>query len=331
MSPPGVFAGDELAALVTDRNVTHAFLTPGVLSTLSPHRLGSLKVLVAGGEAVPADVVDRWAPGRRLYNGYGPTETAIMAAISTPLSSGSRVTIGGPIRGMDAVVLDTQLHPVPIGVTGELLPRRHRTRPRLPPPTRPDRPTLHRQPLRHHPAQRLYRTGDLARWRPDGTPRIPRPHRHPNQTPRPTHRTRRNRNHPHPPPRHPPRHRHHRTPRQPPHRRLPHRRHRPIDNARHHLAANLPTYMVPTTITPWPNYPSPPTARLDRPPSPTPSTPPPQHHPPHTPTEHTSPTSAPTYSASTTSAPPTTSSTSAATPSPPHRWPRGSARRWAWT
>ncbi|MFE5709184.1 AMP-binding protein, partial [Rhodococcus koreensis] len=120
VSPPGVFAGEELASLVTDRNVTHAFLTPGVLSTLSPHRLGSLKVLVAGGEAVPAEVVDRWAPGRRLYNGYGPTETVIMAAISTPMSPGNRVTIGGPIRGMDAVILDTRLHPVPIGVEGEL-------------------------------------------------------------------------------------------------------------------------------------------------------------------------------------------------------------------
>ena len=41
--------------------------------------LPDLKVLYLGGEALPADLADRWARGRRLVNGYGPTECAVTA------------------------------------------------------------------------------------------------------------------------------------------------------------------------------------------------------------------------------------------------------------
>src|SRR5690606_23575804 len=94
--------------------------TPTVLATMSPEGLEGLRVLVAGGEAVSAELAAAWAPGRELFNGYGPTETTIMVAISDPLRVGETVTLGGPIRGTTAVVLDARLRPVPIGVTGEL-------------------------------------------------------------------------------------------------------------------------------------------------------------------------------------------------------------------
>ena len=77
--------------------------------------------LVVAGEACPAEVVDRWAPGRVMINAYGPTETTMCAAISAPLTAGSGVPpIGSPVPGAALFVLDGWLRPVPAGVVGEL-------------------------------------------------------------------------------------------------------------------------------------------------------------------------------------------------------------------
>uniref|UniRef100_UPI002456A14C non-ribosomal peptide synthetase n=1 Tax=Nocardia abscessus TaxID=120957 RepID=UPI002456A14C len=168
VSPPEVFAGAQLAELIRAQEVSHAFVTPSVLATMSPAGLDSLRVLVAGGEAVPAETVSVWAPGRRLHNGYGPTETTIMVAISDPLCVGDPVTIGGPIRGVDAVVLDERLRPVPVGVTGQLyvsgvqLSRGYLNRPASTAATFVANP--------YGPAgTRMYGTGDLARWTAEHT------------------------------------------------------------------------------------------------------------------------------------------------------------------
>ena len=76
---------------------------------------------MVAGEACPAEVVDRWAPGRVMINAYGPTETTVYASISAPLTAGSGVVpIGAPVPGAALFVLDGWLRPVPAGVVGEL-------------------------------------------------------------------------------------------------------------------------------------------------------------------------------------------------------------------
>src|SRR5690606_36081861 len=108
ISPPEVFGGAELARLIRDHEVTHAFLTPSVLATLAPADLATVRVLAVGGEMVPAELVASWAPGRQLHNIYGPTETTIVITMSEPLGAAGPIDMGGPIRGARAMVLDAR-------------------------------------------------------------------------------------------------------------------------------------------------------------------------------------------------------------------------------
>ncbi|WP_156752939.1 AMP-binding protein, partial [Mycobacterium sp. 1245801.1] len=112
---------DELHALVIAERVSVLSQTPSALSVLSPRGLESVTVLV-GGEACPAEVVGQWAAaGRVLINQYGPTETTMWVAMSAPLAPGAAVVpIGSPVPGAALFVLDQWLHPVPVGVVGEL-------------------------------------------------------------------------------------------------------------------------------------------------------------------------------------------------------------------
>ncbi|UGT62305.1 non-ribosomal peptide synthetase [Nocardia asteroides] len=168
VADPAVYGGDDLARLLRRERVTHAFVTPAALASVDPTGLDELRVVVAGGEACPPELLRRLAfGGREFYNGYGPTETTIMTNISAPLRPGEVVTIGGPIRGITEFVLDERLAPMPGGVAGELyitgaqLARGYHRRPGLtaarfvPNPFAAD-------------GSRLYRTGDLVRSLPGG-------------------------------------------------------------------------------------------------------------------------------------------------------------------
>ncbi|MEU5843665.1 non-ribosomal peptide synthase/polyketide synthase [Rhodococcus sp. NPDC047139] len=166
--PPDVYGGDELARLLRTEKVTHAFITPTALASLDPTGLDDLEVLVVAGEACPPELVARWAPGRRMFNGYGPSEATIETSVSAPLHAGYTVTVGAPAIGFHQVVLDDRLRPVPVGVAGELyiagagVARGYHRRPDL---------TAARfvaDPY-GHAGERMYRTGDVVRWRHDGT------------------------------------------------------------------------------------------------------------------------------------------------------------------
>jgi non-ribosomal peptide synthetase-like protein len=125
--------------------------------------LPELKLLYLGGEALPRDVVDRWAPGRRLVNGYGPTECTVTSVRGDIEASGA-ITIGRPVPGLVARVLDEAMQEVPSGEQGELclggigLARGYWNSPDLTAAKFIDHPLL----------GRLYRTGDLVHCDGDG-------------------------------------------------------------------------------------------------------------------------------------------------------------------
>src|SRR5690606_37195845 len=111
----------ELVAFLRRHRVTHSIMTPSGAMSIDLADVPDLRVLVAGGEACPPELVRRWAEaGRRLVNAYGPTEATVAVDISGPARPGARVTIGAPLRGVRQWVLDARLRPVPVGVAGEL-------------------------------------------------------------------------------------------------------------------------------------------------------------------------------------------------------------------
>ena len=119
VAPPEAYAGEALTALLHGQRVSAAVLTPTVLSSLDRARLDGVDTLITVGEACPEELVAAWAPGRRMFNAYGPTETTIWATCA-PLSAGQPVSIGAPIPGVCALVLDARLNPAPVGAVGEL-------------------------------------------------------------------------------------------------------------------------------------------------------------------------------------------------------------------
>ncbi|MFF9672031.1 non-ribosomal peptide synthase/polyketide synthase [Streptomyces eurythermus] len=169
--PHGPWLGDELAAVLDEYRITHALIPPAALATLPDPAQGTarhLRTLIVGAEACPAGLVDRWAPGRRMINSYGPTEATIVATWTGPLTAGRGTpTIGGALPHTRVYVLDAAMRPVPPGADGELfvggdaVARGYLGRPGL---------TAARfvaDPF-GTPGARLYRTGDRARWTADG-------------------------------------------------------------------------------------------------------------------------------------------------------------------
>ena len=166
---PDAVAGspEDFRALLVSEKVSVLCQTPSAVGMLSPEGLDSVTVLV-GGESCPAEVVDRWAPGRVMINEYGPTETTMWVALSAPLTAGSGAPpIGSPVSGAAFFVLDGWLRPVSAGVVGELyvagrqLACGYWRRSGL---------TASRFvacPFGGS-GERMYRTGDLVRWGADG-------------------------------------------------------------------------------------------------------------------------------------------------------------------
>ncbi|OBA84283.1 hypothetical protein A9W99_04995 [Mycobacterium sp. 1164966.3] len=161
---------DDFHALLVAERVSALARTPSALGTLSPQGLEAMGLVVAG-EVCSPEMVDRWAPGRVMFNAYGPTETTMAVTISAPLNADAAgddvVPIGAPVPGAALFVLDGWLRPVPVGAAGELyvagecVAYGYAGRAGL---------TSSRFvacPF-GRPGLRMYRTGDVVRWGPDG-------------------------------------------------------------------------------------------------------------------------------------------------------------------
>jgi len=165
-----------LAELFAAEGITTAHFVPSMLRLFLDEpglaSLAGLRQVVASGEALPAELVERFHArlAAELHNLYGPTEAAVdVTAWPCARSRGGKgVPIGRPITNVRIHLLDRELGLVPWGTAGELhiggvaLARGYLGRPELTAERFiPDRWGI-------EPGARLYKTGDLARRLPDG-------------------------------------------------------------------------------------------------------------------------------------------------------------------
>jgi amino acid adenylation domain-containing protein len=167
---------DDIANALARHSVTTLWLTAGLFHLMVDHRLEGLKPLrqlLAGGDVLSPPHIAKALqnlPGCQLINGYGPTEnTTFTCCYSVPRDAGSGpLPIGRPIAHTDVYILDDARSPVPEGQEGELfaggdgLALGYWNRPDL---------TAERfitNPFDSTQRSKLYRTGDRVRRRGDG-------------------------------------------------------------------------------------------------------------------------------------------------------------------
>jgi amino acid adenylation domain-containing protein len=165
-------------SLRRDRERSLVKITPAHLALLGEELGGDgvvarTKLLVIGGENLLAENLQLWrarAPGTRLVNEHGPTETVVGCCIHEVSDADPRngaVPIGRPIANTQLYILDGSMNPLPPGVVGELyIGGAGVARGYL------NRPALTAEKFVPDPFSgsggRIYQTGDLARYRADG-------------------------------------------------------------------------------------------------------------------------------------------------------------------
>jgi amino acid adenylation domain-containing protein/FkbH-like protein len=128
----------------------------------------SVRVVNLAGEPLATSLVNEIyekTATQKVYDLYGPTETTTYSTY-TLRKPNERASIGRPLANEQVYLLDGSMHPVPIGVPGDLyIGGAGVTRGYL------NRPQMTAERFVAHPFKmgaRIYKTGDLARWRPDG-------------------------------------------------------------------------------------------------------------------------------------------------------------------
>jgi acyl-coenzyme A synthetase/AMP-(fatty) acid ligase len=132
----------------------------------------SLKRVICSGEALTYELQQQFFSklDTELHNLYGPTEAAVDVTYWACQRESTKpiVPIGRPVANTQIYILDRQMQPVPIGISGELhiggvqVARGYLNRPEL------TQEKFVPDPFSKKKGARLYKTGDLARYLPDG-------------------------------------------------------------------------------------------------------------------------------------------------------------------
>ncbi|AXG70726.1 linear gramicidin synthase subunit D [Kordia sp. SMS9] len=160
-----------LSNFIQDQKVTNFIAVPTFYEVLVDELQGKnlhLKTITVAGEALTQTVLEKhykMLPYVKLFNEYGPTETAVCVTFKEMKPTDS-ITIGKPIDNMEILILDADNKLLPLGISGEI--------------------TIGgigvslgyyndventRQKFIPHPYKKdaiVYKTGDLGKWLPNG-------------------------------------------------------------------------------------------------------------------------------------------------------------------
>ncbi|GKT45460.1 nonribosomal peptide synthase atnA [Colletotrichum spaethianum] len=165
---------NNVTAIIQEKKVNWAFFTPSVIRLLEPFDVPGLTTIVLGGEPLGQDNIEKWASGRNLVVGYGPTENTVFSAMH-PISLSTKAGVIGRGVGTLCWIADPEdpSRLSPIGAPGELLlesPQLSRGYLNFAEGEGPNQAFI-RNPLwlaKHGRRSRLYRTGDICRFDQNG-------------------------------------------------------------------------------------------------------------------------------------------------------------------
>ncbi|MBN3925215.1 amino acid adenylation domain-containing protein [Nostoc sp. NMS4] len=167
----------KLVELIDQNGVSHLLSLPSlyalILQQAKPEELNSLRAVIVAGEYCPPELVQhhfQLQSEPSLFNEYGPTEATVWSTVyhchSTEI--GTQISIGCPIANTKIYILDSHLHPVPVGISGEIyISGEGLARGYLNQPTITSEKFIP-HPFSQKPGMRLYKTGDLARYLSNG-------------------------------------------------------------------------------------------------------------------------------------------------------------------
>ncbi|WP_431157711.1 AMP-binding protein [Winogradskyella poriferorum] len=119
--------------LLDDHELTFGIFAPSMIRMLEPYfdeiNLKKLRYCILTAEASPVGLVEKWShciPNAKIFNFYGPTEATIYCTsyeysrTNKNKESNGVLGIGKPFKGIEAIILNEEFQPVPIGEKGEM-------------------------------------------------------------------------------------------------------------------------------------------------------------------------------------------------------------------
>lgn len=119
--------------LLEEHRLTFGAMAPSMIRFLRPYfdeiNLPSMRYNILTAEASPLDLVEEWSkciPNAEIYDFYGPTEATIYCTYSKFSRNNvnkhlnGMLSIGKPLNGISAIIIDEELNILPDNTKGEL-------------------------------------------------------------------------------------------------------------------------------------------------------------------------------------------------------------------